>query len=365
MNEIRTRITKVSAATTVDGAGPASDERALNLLRQIALAGGKIAPHADPHAPHGYVYVALGDDVESDLNDLARHSYLEERFFDRVSLCPRCDSHHLNVREICPGCRQAHLASEGLLHHFRCGYVGIPTEFAPADDGSYVCPKCNHKMHHLGIEFDRLGKAFVCRGCGLISENPPVEAVCFACSARTPAEDLVSTKVFSYVLTSRGAAAVRRRGTALIHRGSLLDGDEELVSIADAPVFRRRVILEFLAHEVKRLQHFDNGFSVLVAKYVPVAKDPGEDDSPAKWLTGLRRCLPDVDLIGQLADALYIVILPQTRYRAAEALRQRILAELGTQSPLTLSTVEITEPRHLAAVLAPVLAGLNARSESA
>ena len=361
MNEIRTRITKSPATTTVDDAGTTSDERGLNLLRQIALAGGKIAPHADPHARHGYVYVALGDDVESDLTVLARHNYLEERFFDRVSLCPKCDSHHLNVREICPGCRQAHLASEGLLHHFRCGYVGIPTEFSPADDGSYLCPKCNRKMHHLGIEFDRLGKAFVCRGCGLISENPPVEAVCFACSARTPAEDLVSTEIFSYVLTSRGAAAVRRRSTALIHRGSLLDGDEELVSIADAPVYRRRVILEFLAHEVKRLQHFDSGFSVLVAKCVPATMDQVD---PAQWLTRLRRCLPDVDLIGQLADALYIVILPQTRRRAAEALRQRIVAELGPQSPLTLSTVEITEPRHLASVLAPVLAGLNARGAS-
>jgi hypothetical protein len=364
MSEIRTRITKPSAPTTADGAGTTSDERGLNLLRQIALAGGKISPHADPHAGHGYTFVALGDDVESDLEILARHNYLEARFFDRVSLCPKCDSHHLNVREICPGCRQAHLASEGLLHHFRCGYVGIPTEFAPADDGGYVCPKCNRKMHHLGIEFDRLGKAFVCRGCGLISENPPVEAVCFACSARTPAEDLVSAEVFSYVLTSRGAAAVRRRGTTLMRRGSLLDGDEELVSIADAPVYRRRVILEFLAHEVKRLQHFDNGFSVLLAKCIPATMDQGDDASPAQWLTRLRRCLPDVDLIGQLADQLYIVILPQTKRRAAEALRRRILTELGPQSPLMLSTVEITEPRHLASVLAPVLAGLNARSES-
>jgi len=103
---------------------------------------------------------------------------------------------------------------------------------------------------------------------------------------------------------------------------------------------------------------------VLLAKCIPATLDQRDDDAPAQWLTRLRRCLPDVDLIGQLADALYIVILPQTRQRAAEALRQRILTELGPQSPLMLSTVEITEPRHLASVLAPVLAGLNARSES-
>lgn len=352
MREIITQAAKPNATTAADDAGKAATERRLNLLRQIALAGGTIAPAAEPHAEHGYAYVVLGDDVKRDLGILARRNYLEERFFDRVSLCPKCDSHHLNVREICPGCRRAHLTNEGLLHHFRCGYVGIPSEFVPAKDGGYVCPKCNGRMYHLGSEFDRLGKAFVCRGCGLISENPPVEAVCFACGARTPAEDLVSTEVFSYVLTSRGAAANRC--------GSLLDGDDELVSIVGAPIFRRTVILEFLDHEIKRLQHFNSGFSLLLAKCAPAAMDQSGDALPTQWLTRLRHCLREVDLIGQLADALYVVILPQTQRRAAEALRQRILAELGPQSPLTLSTVEITEARHLA----QVLAGLNARGES-
>ena len=268
MKGIRTRATGPDATTTAEGTG--AEERRLNLLRQISLAGGTIAPEAAPRAEHGYAYVALGDDVERDLGILARRDYLEARFFDRVSLCPKCDSHHLNVREICPSCRRAHLASAGLLHHFRCGYVGIPSEFVPGEDGSYLCPKCNHRMHHLGTEFDRLGKASVCRGCGLISENPPVEAVCLACGARTPADDLVSTIVFSYVLTSRGATAIRR--------GSLLDGDEQRVSVADAPVYRRTVILEFLEHEMKRLQYFNSGFSVLLAKYAPAAPDQSGED---------------------------------------------------------------------------------------
>jgi uncharacterized OB-fold protein len=324
-------------------AGTAAEERRLNLLRQIALAGGTITPTAEPHAEHGYAYGALGDDVDSDLRILARRSYLEQRFFDRVSLCPKCGSHHLNVREICPGCRRAHLTSEGLLHHFRCGYVGLPSEFAFAPDGSYVCPKCNGRMSHVGRQFDRLGKAFACRICGLISEHPPVEAVCFACGARTPAEDLVSTEVFSYVLTSRGAAAIRR--------GSLRDDDEEPVSIADTPVYRRTVILEFLDHEMKRLQQFNSGFSLLLAEYAPAAIDQ-RGASPTQWLTRLRQCLREVDRIGQLWEAVYVVILPQTRRRAAETLRQRILSELGPQSPFTLSVVEITEPRHLAQVLA-------------
>jgi hypothetical protein len=343
MKEMRTRIAQVEVIPATEHA----EERRLDLLRQIARLGGKISPKAEPHAEHGYVYSdALGGDVERDLGTLARRNYLETRFFDRVSLCPKCDSHHLNVREICPGCRGAHVADEGLLHHFRCGYVGIPSEFLPAEDGSFLCPKCNCKMHHLGTEFDRLGKAFVCRGCGLISENPPVEAVCLTCDARTPADALVDTIIFSYLLTSRGAAAIRC--------GSLLDTEEDIVLAADAPVFRRKFMLEFLDHELKRLQHFKSGFSVLLAKYVPPRTDLGADQSTPELLTRLRKCLREVDVIGQLADQLYVVILPQTKWRAAEALRQHIETELGANCALSLSTVEITEPQHLAQVLASV-----------
>jgi hypothetical protein len=313
MSGIRPRAAEPDGTTAAAGTGTSAEERCVNLLRQIALAGGRIAPDAKPDAQHGYAYLLDGDDIERDLSLLALRNYLEERFFDAVSLCPKCDSHHLNVREICPGCRRAHLSKEGPLHHFRCGYVGIPSEFAPAEDGSYVCPKCNSRMRHLGSEFDRLGKAFACRG--------------------------------------RGAAAIRC--------GSLLGGDEEPLSIADAPVYRSPVILEFLDHEVKRLQHFNSRFSILLAKCARAAMDQSNDDSAAQWLTRLRHCLREVDLIGQLADALYVVILPHTKRRAAEAVCQRIAAELGPHSPLALSTVEITEPRHLA----PILAGLNAPGE--
>jgi hypothetical protein len=339
-------------AGAAESGGPPAEERRLNLLRQVALAGGTIEPAADALAEHGYSYGALGDDIDRDLGILARRNYLEARFFDRVSLCPKCGSHHLNVREICPSCRRSHLTGEGLLHHFRCGYVGIPSEFTPAKDGSYICPKCNGRLHHLGSQYDRLGKAFVCRSCGMISETPPVEAACLACGARTPAEDLVSADIFSYVLTSRGAAAIRN--------GSLLDGaDDDPVSVADAPVYRRTVMLEFLDHETKRLQHFNSGFSLLLAECDPAAMERRGDDSPAAWLGRLRDCLREIDVIGQLRDAVYVVLLPQTTRRAAEALRQQISTQLGPQSPFSLSVVEITEAKHLT----QVLAGRNSRAE--
>ena len=334
----------MTTETKAVGSGAATDERRLDLLRRIGEAGGKITPSANPKAKHGYEYVEACDGEERDLLFLARRDYLEQRFVDRVTLCPKCGSHHLNVREVCPGCHRAHLANEGLLHHFRCGYVGRQSEFAPAEGrhGGRLCPKCNRTFHHLGTEYDRLGKAFVCVECGLITENPPVEAVCLACGARNPAEDLVSTDVFGYVLTSLGLAAIRR--------GSLLDNDDELLFIAGAPFYRPTVILEFLNHEVQRLSQFKSGFSVLLVKPAREATDGADCALDFPWLSKLRQCLRDVDLTGQLADAVFIVILPQTDKRAAEVLCQRVVAEIGPH--LSLSAIEITEPRHLEQVLA-------------
>jgi hypothetical protein len=330
---------------TANGSKPAGsasehDERRLALLQNIADAGGRILPVADPLVEHGYRYPAPAEGAEGDLQALARRDFLERRFFDRVSICPKCRSHHLNIREVCGGCRRAHLTKEGLLHHFRCGYSGLAAEFPPGEDGSRTCPKCARRMHHLGTEYDRLGHVFVCKECGLISENPPAEAVCLACRTRTPAEDLVSTDVFGYVLTSQGVTALRR--------GTLSTGDEEFVSVAGAPLYPRRIILEFCDHEAKRLSSFDSRFSVLLID----CSGEADDGAPPAWLERLRRCLRAVDLVGQLADRRYLVILPQTRRRAAEALRRQILEALGPSPPFTLSAAEITAAKDLAPIVA-------------
>jgi uncharacterized OB-fold protein len=323
-------------------------ERRLALLRRIADAGGTVEPNPNPQTRYGYDYLVLGDEVEDDLAFLGAHDYLERRFSDRVSLCPKCSSHHLNVREICPGCRRAHLAAEVLLHHFRCGYVGRQSEFASSDagEGVRICPKCNRALRHLGTEYDRMGRTQLCRECGLISETPPVEALCLACGTRTPAENLVGIDLFGYVLTSLGRAAIRR--------GALLESDDELLFLGSAPLYRPRIMREFVDQEIRRLGQFKSGFSILLIECMTESGAHGGDGeaTPWAWFNRVRECLREVDLAGQLAEGLFAVLLPQTRLRGAEALRRRILSELGPEARLTLTAIEITEPRQLEAVLA-------------
>jgi hypothetical protein len=110
---------------------------------------------------------------------------------------------------------------------------------------------------------------------------------------------------------------------------------------------------------MKRLLQLNEPFSVLLVKWAPAGRDSDDDGQPAKWLTRLKACLRDVDLIGQLADTLYVIVLPLAKRREAEALRRRVEAELGPGSPLSLSVAEIKERKDLAGVLA----GLAGRSE--
>jgi len=100
------------------------DQRRTQLLKTIAELGGTVTPRRDPMAKNGHCFDSLDAGVDADLGILARGDYLDARFFDRVTICTRCSSHHLNLREVCPACGSSHYTEEPLLHHFRCGYVG-------------------------------------------------------------------------------------------------------------------------------------------------------------------------------------------------------------------------------------------------
>jgi hypothetical protein len=110
---------------------------------------------------------------------------------------------------------------------------------------------------------------------------------------------------------------------------------------------------------MKRLLQLSEPFSVLLVRWAPGETDSLDDDQPAKWLARLKGCLRDVDLIGQLADVLYVALLPGAKRREAEALRRRIEIELGPRSPLVLSAAEIKERKDLAGVLAGLAGRTN------
>jgi hypothetical protein len=312
----------------------AADQRLIELLRWIADGGGAVTPRPNPSARNGYEYIDIPADAAL-LGQLAGLDYLDERFLDRVSLCPKCSSHHLNVREVCPGCAKPNIFDEVVLHHFRCGFVGRQSEFM-ALDGDRVCPKCARPLHHIGTEYDRLGKTFRFNECGLMFQDPPVAALCLSCGASTPADQLLSADVFSYSLTNRGREAARSGNIAGASGPS-----------RDLPFHDSRVTRAVLEQEARRAEHFSQPFVALRLDRRPELGTMGTEEL-IDLVRGLRRRLRDVDVVGQVSGSRLTIILVGAEQREIVTMPANLRSDLGPEwevLPIEVSWQPRSAPR--------------------
>jgi len=184
-------------------------------LNVVSAEGTLIEPKWDPAVREGVVYRGTGSPLDdyslaADFEELARAGYLERVFVDRLSICPNCESHALNVREVCLTCSSSNLKAIKTLLHFRCGYVGPVSAFAQEAQGRR-CPKCRKLLQDLGTDHDSPGDYFQCQACNSEFQIPEVGARCLSCGSRyagTDMQRILQRDVFAYRLTALGNAAV-------------------------------------------------------------------------------------------------------------------------------------------------------------
>ncbi|MGZ9032827.1 MAG: TackOD1 domain-containing metal-binding protein [Rhodospirillales bacterium] len=204
-------------AETVDvvrrvGALPASVRTsaspALLLLARCATRAGGLAAAYDPVAPDFISYPAAGRirDVRRHAEYLAEAGLLARSFFDRLHVCPGCQSSRLSVREECPACRGASIAEEPTVHHFACAQMALERAFRSGD--GLVCPKCRSRLRHFGIDYEKPGVATVCDGCGHVDGEPEIGFRCVDCGAHHDAQAISLRDWYSYTLTPAGEEAV-------------------------------------------------------------------------------------------------------------------------------------------------------------
>jgi DNA-directed RNA polymerase subunit RPC12/RpoP len=189
--------------------------RYLQALRVVRKAGGTLEPTWDPLSSDGVTYRGTGSALDdsglgNDLEELANDAYLERVFVDRLSRCPHCSSHALNVREVCLTCGSANLTQMKTILHFRCGYVGPITSFKEEAKGRR-CPKCGKIFDNLGTDHDSPGEYFICRACNADFQFPEVGARCVSCGSVFRGVDMAnvrSSDVYAYRMTALGAAAL-------------------------------------------------------------------------------------------------------------------------------------------------------------
>ena len=288
----------------------------IDVLELIKEAGGTVSPNLTPGSETGYEYVANGQVLrQRDLERLAQADYLDRVFQDRMSHCPQCGSHALNMREICTVCKSAHIGAVELIHHLRCGYVAPAYEFAPEPEGRR-CPKCNRLMIDRGTDHEVPGPHFVCQECYVSFQMPEMGGLCLSCGSHTNGSDLgkiVYEDFYTYKLSTMGATALRS-GV-----GAMLDEVHELA----LPLLRRSMFMAFLEDEQKRYRRFKTPFSVLLL----TGRRP--DDASAateqELVEAIQARLTETDKIGRYDERHYLILLPGIEQNKAERIVEALV----------------------------------------
>lgn len=287
-------------------------------LQEVERSGGQVLPQWRIEQSRGYTHFPqfdseIAEQMTADLDSLVDTDYLDKAFFDRLTICPSCGSHHVNVREACSSCKSAHITPLSLLHHFRCGYVAPIDEF-PKEGKGRTCPKCHGHLEDLGTDHDMAGENFVCHSCHASFQVPETEGLCMACQTRTPGEQLLHQDIFSYRLNSLGMAALKN--------GRLFERDEEQLLEGDGkPIYRRHVFMFLLEDEKRRAKRYGTPFGLILLRL-----DASSDEEMEKLVFHMAENLRASDKIGRYNTDHLMVLLPETDGTASGKWLKRFMA---------------------------------------
>jgi CheY-like chemotaxis protein len=176
------------------------------LLAYLFMSGRSFQPIVDPSRPSCARHPGFFPEtaVVGAAERLAHRGLLSRQFVDRFHRCSACESHRLNVREECPGCRSANLRQADLIHHFRCAHQAPEDHFKSG--AHLVCPKCSQQLCHYGGDYEKPGSLMVCDDCGAWNSDPAIGFSCLDCGKHMDGDAADKRDLFSYSLTERAIA---------------------------------------------------------------------------------------------------------------------------------------------------------------
>ena len=206
----RAQLAKASLKVDLVGLIPAE-----RLLLYMYIRGKYLLiPRYDQSSKGLYVYpvvdVVGGGEADTEwFARLTRSQLLSpELLYDRIRVCRECGSGHLSYVDICPSCSSIHIKHTPSLHCFTCGHASRKSDFEV--DGKLVCPKCEMRLRHIGVDYDLPMAQYLCRKCHSSSMEARIVASCFDCKHIDEPDKLDVNEIFSYSLNSRGLEALRQ-----------------------------------------------------------------------------------------------------------------------------------------------------------
>jgi transcription elongation factor Elf1 len=179
-------------------------DRATQILVSKFL-GGEIKtlePTYDSQVGYRYTEVEaiVGDAslVETFLKRLHDSGVLDRKLFDKIIVCPKCDSPNISIRYCCPFCKSFEIEKSSLVEHVKCGYMDLEANFRK--DDKYLCPKCHEEMRTIDVDYRKAGVWCTCKSCGKSFDIPVSAHFCRSCHATSTFEDASLEDVYSYTL---------------------------------------------------------------------------------------------------------------------------------------------------------------------
>ncbi len=148
------------------------------------------------------------------LDDIASMELLVKEFYDKILLCPSCNSGCVRTRYLCPYCGSRSIVKHRIIEHFKCGTIDNEESFRR--NGELVCPGCNVKLEDASQDYRVVGVWCECRSCGRSFDNPVVEHECVKCGSHFTFKDAVYRDVFVYSISDKVKKELKRKVGDLI-----------------------------------------------------------------------------------------------------------------------------------------------------
>ena len=116
---------------------------------------------------YGFSYRHIIEEYELDITDeelttilkkCSEAGIFEEKYYDTIIICPKCNSTLFNVRYHCAACGSTNISYGDALEHLTCGHVDLIESFA---EKGYKCPKCEKKLRAIGVDYRKLEEFIV------------------------------------------------------------------------------------------------------------------------------------------------------------------------------------------------------------
>ncbi|ASQ46054.1 TackOD1 domain-containing metal-binding protein [Legionella clemsonensis] len=173
---------------------------------------GYLTPHSAKGIYFPLLQVLFGEsnsfDEWSFLQNLVSRDLLsQEKLVDEIQTCPSCHSGLLNYKNACPNCHSINIQVQQFIHCFSCGNIEPSSEFLRQE--RLICPRCNAKLRHIGMDYDKPLEDKLCNQCGFYFLDAEIIIICINCSKNTRPENLVSRRLYTYKLTKHGEFLAR------------------------------------------------------------------------------------------------------------------------------------------------------------